>query len=65
MIMNCSAPFLFQVPPFLAAFKEAWEYLDIVVGNESEAEEMGKAFGFTGTFFRTHARDLSNNFRVM
>ena len=24
------------------------EYLDIVVGNESEAEEMGKAFGFTG-----------------
>jgi len=49
MIMNCSAPFLFQVPPFLAAFKEAWEYLDIVVGNESEAEEMGKAFGFTET----------------
>ena len=24
------------VPPFLAAFKEAWEYLDIVLGNESE-----------------------------
>ena len=49
MIMNCSAPFLFQVPPFLAAFKEAWEYLDIVVGNESEAEVMGQAFGFSET----------------
>jgi len=46
MIMNTSAPFLWQVPPFLAAFKEAWEYLDIVVGNESEAEAMGQAFGF-------------------
>lgn len=46
MIMNCSAPFLFQVPPFLEAFKKAWEYLDIVVGNESEAEVMGQAFGF-------------------
>jgi len=46
MMMNTSAPFLFQVPPFLAAFKEAWEYLDIVVGNESEAEAMGQAFGF-------------------
>jgi len=28
---------------------QAWEYLDIVVGNESEAEEMGKAFGFAET----------------
>jgi adenosine kinase len=46
MTMNCSAPFLFQVPPFLAAFKEAWEYLDIVFGNESEAEVMSEAFGF-------------------
>jgi sugar/nucleoside kinase (ribokinase family) len=45
-----AAPFLFQVPPFLAAFKEAWEYLDIVVGNESEAEAMGQAFGFAGQF---------------
>jgi adenosine kinase len=44
MTMNCSAPFLFQVPPFLAAFKEAWEYLDIVFGNESEAETVAQAF---------------------
>eukprot|EP00961_Rhodomonas_salina_P255063 3447058-Rhodomonas_salina.1 len=49
MIMNTSAPFLFEVPPFFAAFKEAWEYLDIVVGNESEAAAIGKAFGFTET----------------
>jgi adenosine kinase len=46
MTMNCSAPFLFQVPPFLAAFKEAWEYLDIVFGNESEAEVLSEAMGF-------------------
>lgn len=45
MTMNTSAPFLFQVPPFLAAFKEAWEYLDIIFGNESEAEVMSEAFG--------------------
>lgn len=44
MCMNTSAPFLFQVPPFLAAFKEAWEYLDIIFGNESEAEVMSDAF---------------------
>ncbi|EKX37642.1 hypothetical protein GUITHDRAFT_144908 [Guillardia theta CCMP2712] len=49
MIMNTSAPFLFEVPPFFNAFKEAWEYLDIVVGNESEAAAMGKAFGFSAT----------------
>eukprot|EP00960_Hanusia_phi_P059748 764276-Hanusia_phi.AAC.2 len=47
--MNTSAPFLFEVPPFFNAFKEAWEYLDIVVGNESEAAAMGKAFGFSAT----------------
>jgi hypothetical protein len=39
MVMNTAAPFLFQVPPFLAAFKEAWEYLDIVLGNESEVNK--------------------------
>ena len=38
--MNTSAPFLFQVPPFFAAFKEAWEYIDILFGNESEAAAM-------------------------
>merc|ERR1712127_14994 len=49
MMMNTSAPFLFEVPPFFAAFKEAWELLDVVVGNESEAAAMGKAFGFAET----------------
>jgi adenosine kinase len=38
--MNTSAPFLFQVPPFFNAFKETWEYIDILFGNESEAEAM-------------------------
>mmetsp|Transcript_65025 Transcript_65025/g.174602 ORF Transcript_65025/g.174602 Transcript_65025/m.174602 type:complete len:344 (+) Transcript_65025:152-1183(+) len=47
--MNTSAPFLFQVPPFLAAFKDAWEYIDILFGNESEAAVMGEAFGIKGS----------------
>ena len=32
--------------PCLRGAEQAWEYLDIVVGNESEAEAMGAAFGF-------------------
>jgi len=59
MIMNASAPFLFEVPPFFAAFKEAWEYLDIVVGNESEAAAMGKAFGFAETDIKSIAINLA------
>ncbi|KAJ1465902.1 carbohydrate kinase PfkB [Baffinella frigidus] len=47
--MNAAAPFLFMVPPFLEAFKQVWPLLDIVFGNESEAAEMGKAFGFAET----------------
>jgi adenosine kinase len=42
--MNTSAPFLFQVPPFFAAFKQAWEHIDILFGNESEAAAMVPSF---------------------
>jgi adenosine kinase len=36
-MMNLSAPFLMQVPPFLATLMEALPYVDILFGNESEA----------------------------
>ena len=35
--MNLSAPFLMQVPPFLATLMEALPYVNILFGNESEA----------------------------
>merc|ERR1712216_32462 len=36
-MMNLSAPFLMQVPPFLATLMEALPYVNILFGNESEA----------------------------
>ncbi|OUS46731.1 Ribokinase-like protein [Ostreococcus tauri] len=36
-MMNLSAPFLMQVPPFLATLMEALPYMDYLFGNESEA----------------------------
>jgi len=36
-MMNLSAPFIMQVPPFLAALLAALPYVDILFGNESEA----------------------------
>jgi len=36
-MMNLSAPFIMQVPPFLAALMEAIPYVDVLFGNESEA----------------------------
>jgi adenosine kinase len=36
-MMNLSAPFIMQVPPFLSALLEALPYVDILFGNESEA----------------------------
>jgi adenosine kinase len=36
-MMNLSAPFIMQVPPFLATLMEALPYVDFLFGNESEA----------------------------
>ena len=36
--MNLSAPFLMQVPPFKACFVEAMPYVDVLFGNETEAQ---------------------------
>jgi len=36
-MMNLSAPFIMQVPPFLNALMESIPYVDILFGNESEA----------------------------
>jgi adenosine kinase len=57
--MNMAAPFLFQVPPFLAAFKEVWEYLDMVFGNESEAAVVSEAFQLGTTDVKEIAQKLA------
>lgn len=49
MCFNLSAPFLMQVPPFLASMKELLPYVDICFGNETEAATMSTAFDFGTT----------------
>jgi len=41
--LNLAAPFIMQVPPFLAAMKNTLPYTDIVFGNESEAVVFAEA----------------------
>lgn len=49
MCFNLSAPFLMQVPPFLAAMKNLLPYVDICFGNETEANTLSEALGFGTT----------------
>lgn len=46
MCFNLSAPFLMQVPPFLAAMKEVLPYVDICFGNETEAATLSDAMEY-------------------
>jgi len=43
---NLSAPFLMQVPPFLAAIKATLPYTDILFGNETEAATWAEVNGW-------------------
>jgi len=43
---NLSAPFLLQVPPFLAAIQNTIPYTDILFGNEAEAATFAEAHGW-------------------
>lgn len=52
MCFNLSAPFLMQVPPFLAAMKELLPYVDICFGNETEAVTLSAALDFGTTNLR-------------
>ena len=45
-IMNLSAPFLMQAPPFKAALMEAMPYIDILFGNETEAATFAETEGW-------------------
>eukprot|EP00163_Fabomonas_tropica_P009117 TRINITY_DN1890_c0_g1_i3.p2 TRINITY_DN1890_c0_g1~~TRINITY_DN1890_c0_g1_i3.p2 ORF type:complete len:346 (+),score=139.96 TRINITY_DN1890_c0_g1_i3:79-1116(+) len=47
--MNLSAPFLMEVPPFLASINANIPYCDIVFANETEAEAFGKSQGWETT----------------
>lgn len=44
--MNISAPFLMQVPPFKATFMEAMPYMDVLFGNETEAQTFAESEGW-------------------
>lgn len=46
LCFNLSAPFLMQVPPFLAAMKDVLPYVDICFGNETEAATLSEAMGY-------------------
>ncbi len=45
-MMNISAPFICQVPPFFQVLKELLPYIDILFGNETEAAALGTAMGW-------------------
>ena len=45
-MMNLSAPFLMQVPPFKSAMMETMPYVDILFGNESEAVTFAETEGW-------------------
>lgn len=45
-MMNLSAPFIMQVPPFKAALMEAMPYIDILFGNETEAQTFAETEGW-------------------
>jgi len=47
--MNLSAPFLMQVPPFKAVFVETMPYVDILFGNETEAQTWAETEGWDTT----------------
>ena len=56
--MNLSAPFICMVPPFREALNKALAHIDILFGNESEAEEYGKQEGL-GTDIATVALKIA------
>lgn len=45
-MMNLSAPFLCQVPPFFKAMMDSSVYWDVIFGNEDEMAEFSKANNF-------------------
>lgn len=47
--MNLAAPFIVQVPPFKAALLEALPYIDLLVGNETEAAAFAASEGWAAT----------------
>jgi UDP-glucuronate decarboxylase len=46
IVLNLSAPFLLQVPPFAAAIRAALPYVDVLVSNDDEAAEFAKFNGW-------------------
>jgi len=45
-IMNISAPFICQVPPFKACLMDTMPYIDFLFGNENEFTEFAKSEGW-------------------
>lgn len=57
--MNLSAPFLMQVPPFKAVFVETMPYIDVLFGNETEAQTWAETEGWDTTDIAFIATRLS------
>lgn len=57
--MNLSAPFLMQVPPFKACFVETMPYVDVLFGNETEAQTWAETEGWDSTDISFIATRLS------
>lgn len=58
-MMNLSAPFIMQVPPFKKALEDALPYTDIIFGNETEATTFGEAFKYEEKTVEEIAKKMS------
>ena len=57
--LNLSAPFIMQVPPFLATLNKLIPMVDYLFGNETEADEFAKAQSWTTTDVAEIAEKIS------
>jgi len=57
--MNLSAPFIMEVPCFMACLKKTMPYIDVLFGNEAEAAIYAKTEGWSETDIPSIAAKLS------
>eukprot|EP00746_Dinoflagellata_sp_MGD_P010718 gnl/MRDRNA2_/MRDRNA2_122252_c0_seq1.p1 gnl/MRDRNA2_/MRDRNA2_122252_c0~~gnl/MRDRNA2_/MRDRNA2_122252_c0_seq1.p1 ORF type:complete len:478 (-),score=117.95 gnl/MRDRNA2_/MRDRNA2_122252_c0_seq1:103-1536(-) len=57
--MNLSAPFIMEVPPFKECLMKTMKYIDVLFGNETEAQTFAKTEGWTETDIPSIAIKLS------
>lgn len=57
--MNLSAPFIMEVPPFKECLMKTMPYIDVLFGNETEAQTFAKTEGWSETDIPSIAAKLS------